>query len=142
VGKLVLQAAQTNDGSCQLSLVAFFLVVFLAAAANALPACAWRVDIVLRNIATVGTRDNRGANGHSAQRGREELEIHDDGVEDDAGRYKSDHDDRDLQSGNLSVKRKGAVNGDESYSPHLPRYPFLPATDINPFAKLEKHKEE
>jgi hypothetical protein len=44
-----------------------------------------------------------------------------------------------------TVKQKGAVNGDESYSPHLPRYTFLPATvtrDIDPFAKLEKHKEE
>jgi hypothetical protein len=128
-----------------LSFVAFFLVVFLAAAANALPACAWGVDIVLWNIATVGTRDDRGADGHSAQGGREELEIHDHGVEDDASRYKSDHDDRDLQSRNLSVKQKGVVNGDESYSPHLPRYLFLHATvtmDIDPFAKLEKRKEE
>jgi hypothetical protein len=96
---------------------------------------------VLWDIATVGTRDNCGANGHSAQRWREELEIHDNGVGNDASRYKSDYDDSDPRSRNLSIKQKGVVNGDRSHSPHLAHYLFLHATvtmDFDPFAKARE----
>jgi hypothetical protein len=77
-------------------------VVCVAAAAYTLPACEWGVDVVLWDVATIGTRDDRSAKGHSAKRRPEELKIHDNRVKTGVERSKGDvYDDG---CGNFSVR--------------------------------------